>query len=95
MDFANFPLDVQKCHLTFESFTYNTDEVRMKWRPVAPVSMLREMMIAAKESETSESTTFNAKDNSEDLIGSLKPNVKLPDYTLVEIKSFVNVTVSG
>ncbi len=31
MDLTGFPFDTVRCLLTFESFTYNTDEVRMHW----------------------------------------------------------------
>lgn len=32
MNLQAFPFDVQFCRLTFESYNYNTKEVRMKWR---------------------------------------------------------------
>lgn len=31
MNLVAFPFDVVICNLTFESFNYNTDEVKMKW----------------------------------------------------------------
>ena len=31
MDLTAFPFDTVRCLLTFESFTYNTDEVQMHW----------------------------------------------------------------
>lgn len=31
MDLAKFPMDVQRCSLIYESFSYNRDEVRMQW----------------------------------------------------------------
>ncbi|TKR87911.1 hypothetical protein L596_012238 [Steinernema carpocapsae] len=33
MDLSNFPMDVQVCHLIYESFNYNNQEVRMRWNP--------------------------------------------------------------
>ncbi|VDD90428.1 unnamed protein product [Enterobius vermicularis] len=34
MDLTNFPMDVQKCNLVYESFNYNNQEVRMRWNPL-------------------------------------------------------------
>lgn len=31
MNLVSFPFDVVVCELTFESFNYNTDEVKMQW----------------------------------------------------------------
>ncbi|PIC32880.1 hypothetical protein B9Z55_013059 [Caenorhabditis nigoni] len=31
LDLSNFPLDLQKCSLIYESFNYNRQEVEMKW----------------------------------------------------------------
>lgn len=42
MDLVAFPMDQQKCYLTFESFNYNTDEVRMRWSDFNPISLLSE-----------------------------------------------------
>ncbi|KAK0414373.1 hypothetical protein QR680_007284 [Steinernema hermaphroditum] len=36
MDLSNFPMDVQTCHLVYESFNYNNQEVRMRWNPFNP-----------------------------------------------------------
>ncbi len=36
-----FPFDQQKCFLTFESFNYNTGEVRMEWNQPYPVMLLK------------------------------------------------------
>lgn len=33
MDLTTFPLDTQKCKLTFESYNYNNNEVKMRWNP--------------------------------------------------------------
>jgi hypothetical protein len=35
MNLQKFPMDVQRCSLTFESYNYNTEEVRMSWRQTA------------------------------------------------------------
>lgn len=43
MDLTGFPFDTVACHLTFESFNYNTDEVQMNWSPVG-VELMREKM---------------------------------------------------
>uniref|UniRef100_A0A915CWT1 Neurotransmitter-gated ion-channel ligand-binding domain-containing protein n=1 Tax=Ditylenchus dipsaci TaxID=166011 RepID=A0A915CWT1_9BILA len=34
MDLSNFPMDTQTCHLIYESFNYNNQEVRMRWNPL-------------------------------------------------------------
>lgn len=39
MKLMSFPMDEQECYLTFESFNYNTEEVRMRWREPSPVSL--------------------------------------------------------
>ncbi|CAK5012644.1 unnamed protein product [Meloidogyne enterolobii] len=36
MDLTNFPMDIQTCHLIYESFNYNNQEVRMRWNPANP-----------------------------------------------------------
>ncbi|VDP43794.1 unnamed protein product [Soboliphyme baturini] len=43
MDLFTFPLDHVRCYLTFESFTYNTDEVIMHWRQPIPVQLSQEV----------------------------------------------------
>ncbi|KAI1696194.1 neurotransmitter-gated ion-channel ligand binding domain-containing protein [Ditylenchus destructor] len=41
MNLKRFPFDQQKCFLTFESFNYNTGEVRMEWNQPYPVMLLK------------------------------------------------------
>ncbi|CAO4372918.1 unnamed protein product [Caenorhabditis nigoni] len=41
MKLKRFPFDKQKCYLTFESFNYNTGEVRMSWNQPYPVILLK------------------------------------------------------
>ncbi|VDD94285.1 unnamed protein product [Enterobius vermicularis] len=41
MNLKRFPFDTQKCYLTFESFNYNTGEVRMSWNVLEPVKLLK------------------------------------------------------
>ncbi|KAI6176179.1 Ligand-gated ion channel 50 [Aphelenchoides bicaudatus] len=41
MQLHTFPFDSQKCFLTFESFNYNTGEVRMQWNQPYPVMLLK------------------------------------------------------
>uniref|UniRef100_A0A0N5A801 Ligand-gated ion channel 50 n=1 Tax=Syphacia muris TaxID=451379 RepID=A0A0N5A801_9BILA len=41
MNLKRFPFDTQKCYLTFESFNYNTGEVRMSWNMREPVKLLK------------------------------------------------------
>ncbi|KAL3102242.1 hypothetical protein niasHS_003651 [Heterodera schachtii] len=36
MDLTNFPMDIQMCHLIYESFNYNNQEVRMRWNSLNP-----------------------------------------------------------
>uniref|UniRef100_A0A7E4UTZ8 Neur_chan_LBD domain-containing protein n=1 Tax=Panagrellus redivivus TaxID=6233 RepID=A0A7E4UTZ8_PANRE len=35
MDLTNFPMDIQTCLLVYESFNYNNQEVRMRWKTPA------------------------------------------------------------
>ncbi|KFD71178.1 hypothetical protein M514_04974 [Trichuris suis] len=46
MDLTAFPFDTVQCHLTFESFNYNTDEVSMSWSEVAVEPMRQNMELA-------------------------------------------------
>lgn len=39
MDLTYFPMDTQQCNLIFESYSYNTAEVRIVWRDWEPVSI--------------------------------------------------------
>ncbi|TMS37609.1 hypothetical protein L596_004505 [Steinernema carpocapsae] len=43
MNLKRFPFDQQKCFLTFESFNYNTGEVRMQWNQPYPVMLLKQI----------------------------------------------------
>ncbi|KAK6109767.1 Neurotransmitter-gated ion-channel ligand binding domain family protein [Brugia pahangi] len=43
MNLKRFPFDQQKCFLTFESFNYNTGEVRMSWNQPYPVMLLKKI----------------------------------------------------
>uniref|UniRef100_A0AAF5Q3K3 Ligand-gated ion channel 50 n=1 Tax=Wuchereria bancrofti TaxID=6293 RepID=A0AAF5Q3K3_WUCBA len=43
MNLKRFPFDQQKCILTFESFNYNTGEVRMSWNQPYPVMLLKKI----------------------------------------------------
>lgn len=46
MDLTYFPMDRQKCFLTFESFNYNTEEVKMRWIDTDdPVLLLKEIRL--------------------------------------------------
>jgi len=47
MDLTNFPMDAQTCHLIYESFNYNNQEVRMRWNPMSavPVSATGPMLL--------------------------------------------------
>ncbi|VDN36980.1 unnamed protein product [Cylicostephanus goldi] len=44
MELSNFPLDLQRCLLIYESFNYNNQEVRMRWlevdQPVRPMEQV-------------------------------------------------------
>ncbi len=37
MDLTLFPMDVQKCKIVFESYSYNVAKVRLNWRSWSPV----------------------------------------------------------
>uniref|UniRef100_A0A914ZBL7 Neurotransmitter-gated ion-channel ligand-binding domain-containing protein n=1 Tax=Panagrolaimus superbus TaxID=310955 RepID=A0A914ZBL7_9BILA len=47
MDLSNFPMDVQTCNLIYESFIYNSQEVRMRWNPAAenPVAVTGRILL--------------------------------------------------
>ncbi|CAG9533201.1 unnamed protein product [Cercopithifilaria johnstoni] len=46
MDFTSFPMDEQKCLLTFESFSYNNQEVDMRWiNTKEPLILLKDEII--------------------------------------------------
>lgn len=45
MDLTRFPFDTNSCELFFLSFTYNTDEVKMRWTEKA-VEVLKRIELA-------------------------------------------------
>ncbi|KJH52122.1 Cation transporter family protein [Dictyocaulus viviparus] len=45
MNLKRFPFDQQKCFLTFESYNYNTGEVRMQWNQPYPVILLKPIQL--------------------------------------------------
>ncbi|GMS79603.1 hypothetical protein PENTCL1PPCAC_1778, partial [Pristionchus entomophagus] len=54
MDLSNFPMDVQKCNLIYESFNYNNQEVQMNWAAetfddkgnmIAPIQLLSQIVL--------------------------------------------------
>uniref|UniRef100_A0A1I7V6F3 Uncharacterized protein n=1 Tax=Loa loa TaxID=7209 RepID=A0A1I7V6F3_LOALO len=46
MDFTSFPMDEQTCLLTFESFSYNNQEVNMQWiNTKEPLILLKDQII--------------------------------------------------
>ncbi|CAA94228.1 Acetylcholine-gated chloride channel subunit acc-2 [Caenorhabditis elegans] len=46
LDLSNFPLDLQKCSLIYESFNYNRQEVEMRWSDAEhPVFNLSKIML--------------------------------------------------
>lgn len=49
MNLKTFPFDTVFCQLTYESFNYNADEVRMKWSAVGAAKMREKMEIADYE----------------------------------------------
>ncbi|VDP29443.1 unnamed protein product [Soboliphyme baturini] len=44
-DLKTFPIDRQRCFLTYESFTYNAAEVKLKWIDFQPISLLKEIRL--------------------------------------------------
>lgn len=49
MDFSPFPFDQLTCSMTYESFNYNTDEVKMKWSSIGAAPMKEKMQIVDYE----------------------------------------------
>ncbi|CAJ0958214.1 unnamed protein product, partial [Mesorhabditis belari] len=45
MNLKRFPFDQQKCLLTFESYNYNTGEVRMNWNQPFPVILMKDIQL--------------------------------------------------
>ncbi|KAE9421052.1 hypothetical protein Angca_008803 [Angiostrongylus cantonensis] len=45
MNLKRFPFDQQRCFLTFESYNYNTGEVRMQWNQPYPVMLLKPIQL--------------------------------------------------
>ncbi|CAI4227846.1 unnamed protein product [Auanema sp. JU1783] len=45
MNLKRFPFDKQRCFLTFESYNYNTGEVRMQWNQPYPVMLLKTIQL--------------------------------------------------
>jgi hypothetical protein len=46
MDLTAFPFDIVACHLIFESFNYNIDEVAMQWTKIGVTKTREEMELA-------------------------------------------------
>ncbi|KHJ45586.1 Cation transporter family protein [Trichuris suis] len=44
-DLKTFPIDRHRCFLTYESFMYNSDEVRLKWINGNPITLLKEIRL--------------------------------------------------
>lgn len=40
MDLTFFPMDVQKCELVFESYSFNNAKVRLQWKHEDPVVII-------------------------------------------------------
>lgn len=49
MELQGFPFDHVSCELTFESFNYNIDEVKMNWSPIGVDKMRDKMELADYE----------------------------------------------
>ncbi|KAL6736973.1 hypothetical protein Aduo_010655 [Ancylostoma duodenale] len=46
LELSNFPLDLQRCGLIYESFNYNNQEVRMRWSEIEqPVQPMAEIVL--------------------------------------------------
>lgn len=41
LDLRSFPFDIQRCELIFESYSYNSEEVKLEWFLDSPVTLMK------------------------------------------------------
>lgn len=82
MDLTAFPMDTVFCWLTFESFNYNADEVKMRWRQPLAIALFDDIK-----------TQWDS--GSSDIVATTRPAdfINLADYRLINMQTFRNETV--
>jgi hypothetical protein len=83
-------MDELQCLLTFESYNYNVDEVRMVWYDTEPVALLNNLK---REWMNSSDSTHMAPPELISIISNL-PAVQLADYELIKLVSSATAAVS-
>lgn len=46
MDLSLFPMDIVRCHIVFESYSYNSAKVRLRWNERQPVQIIGKVQLA-------------------------------------------------
>ncbi|XP_077867627.1 glycine receptor subunit alpha-2-like [Saccoglossus kowalevskii] len=60
MNLRKYPMDVQICHLTMESFGFRTHDVQLKWAKDNPIELNNEILIAEFATPQFKEVSFNA-----------------------------------
>uniref|UniRef100_A0A914WTT8 Uncharacterized protein n=1 Tax=Plectus sambesii TaxID=2011161 RepID=A0A914WTT8_9BILA len=80
MDLTAFPMDTIFCWLTFESFNYNINEVKMRWREPLSIALLNDIKTQWGSNKSIVATTTPAD------------FINLADYELIKMQTFRNET---